>query len=287
MITPVDGRGILYPTRLPTFHRVPASPDLAAFVRWFWIPRWRLPPGRVSRQEVLPFPASNLVVEPEGVSLSGPTTRVSHRDLRGTGWAVGALLRPAGIAALGIEPGGIRDAEVPFDAPELQRAVSSAMQNPDETQSPGATQGPDELQSPDEEAARGSAVDAYGWWLFDRAARPDERALLANALEDTVSADREIVRVEQLAERLGISIRRVQRLAQRYIGVPPLAVIRRYRLQEALERLREDPESNIARVAAELGYADHAHLAADFRRVMGLTPNSYRESSRLPSQAPE
>ncbi|MDO4243750.1 MAG: helix-turn-helix domain-containing protein [Actinomyces sp.] len=92
-----------------------------------------------------------------------------------------------------------------------------------------------------------------------------------------------MVRVEQLAGRLVMSVRSVQRLAERYIGLPPLAVIRRYRLQEAAQRLREKPGLSIGEVAADLGYADQAHLAADFRTVLGLAPSGYRsrhESTR-------
>jgi AraC-like DNA-binding protein len=33
---------------------------------------------------------------------------------------------------------------------------------------------------------------------------------------------------------------------------------------------------SVAQVAADLGYADQAHLAADFRTVLGLTPSAYR-----------
>ena len=98
--TTTDQRGILYPSRLPTFHREPVSEALADRVRWIWIPRWDLPAGQRDRQEVLPFPACNLVVEPDGVSLYGPTTSISYRELEGRGWAVGALLRPAGAGAL-------------------------------------------------------------------------------------------------------------------------------------------------------------------------------------------
>ena len=92
-----DGRGILFPARLPTFHREPAPTGIEGLVRWFWIPLWDIAPGRVSRQNILPFPASNLVVDAAGVGLSGPTTGPSFRDLSGKGWAVGALLRPAAI----------------------------------------------------------------------------------------------------------------------------------------------------------------------------------------------
>ncbi|MDF1489885.1 helix-turn-helix domain-containing protein [Tessaracoccus caeni] len=256
-----DPRGVLYPARLPTFHRILAPAELADLIRWFWIPRWRLAPGRTSRQSLLPFPASNLVVERAGVTLSGPSTGASFRDLSGTGWAVGALLRPAGIASLRSDPGAIRDQEVPFDAPDLHRAICSAMEDDDEA------------------AAREAAADAYAQWATRTLAAPDEGGLLANAMEDLISSDRTIVRVDQVAERLHLSVRAVQRLAQRYVGVAPLAMIRRYRLQEAAQRLRDDPTLTVARVAVDLGYADHAHLTSDFRRVLGLAPTSYRRGS--------
>lgn len=253
-----DRRGVLYPARLPTFHRVPAPSDLEGLVRWFWIPRWSLPPGRTSRQHLLPFPASNLVVAPDGVSLAGPTSRASHRDLRGRGWAVGMLLRPAAMVSLGRDPHAIRDIEVRLDEPELQRSVSAAM---DES---------------DEPTGRQLAISACVAWCVEHLTTPDEEGLLANSMEDLVSSDRDIVRVDQLAERLGLTTRAVQRLAHRYVGLPPLAIIRRYRLQEAAQRLREEPAVTIAQVAAELGYADHAHLSADFRQVLGFTPSTYR-----------
>lgn len=259
-----NARGILYPARLPTFHRVPAADAVAHLVRWFWIPRWQLAPGRTSRQEVLTFPASNLTVEPDGVGISGPTTRISHRDLKGSGWAVGALLRPAGVGVLGISPAPLRDSETPFDAPALHESVAAAMADPDH------------------DAARDRAVAAWVSWLEGLPGEPDDAALTANALEEVVRTQRDVVRVEQLAHRLNLSARSVQRLAERFIGVTPLAMIRRYRLQEAAERLREEPGTTVADVAADLGYADHAHLTSDFRRVLGVTPRTYRSSNEDP-----
>lgn len=258
MAEPGDERGILYPAKLPSFHRAQAPAELDGLIRWFWVPRWDLAPGRISRQAVLPFPASNLVVEPGGVCLAGPTTRASHRDLRGSGWAVGALLRPAGTASLVVDPRSIRDTETRFDAPDLHRAVSAAMRHDDEA------------------AGRHAAILAYTEWAVEHLTPPDEDGLLVNAMEDLIASDRDIVRVDQLARGIGVSARGVQRLAQRYVGLPPLAMIRRYRLQEAAQRLRDDPSLTIAQVAADLGYADHAHLSADLRHVLGLTPRSYR-----------
>ena len=40
--------------------------------------------------------------------------------------------------------------------------------------------------------------------------------------------------------------------------------------------MRNDPAVDLAALAAEIGYADHAHLTRDFRAVLGFTPSSYR-----------
>src|SRR5690606_16986281 len=93
-------RGVLYPARMPEFHRLP-PPELAVeLVEWFWIPEWDIEPGRSSRQHIVSYPALNLVVDPNGIELVGASTKATHRDLAGKGWGVGALLRPAAVAVL-------------------------------------------------------------------------------------------------------------------------------------------------------------------------------------------
>ncbi|WP_447648393.1 helix-turn-helix domain-containing protein [Microbacterium forte] len=85
--------------------------------------------------------------------------------------------------------------------------------------------------------------------------------------------------VEEAATRLAVSLRTLQRLAHRHVGVSPAAMIRRRRLQEAAEHLRLHPSVDLADLAADLGYADHAHLTRDFRNVLGIAPRAYRASS--------
>ena len=265
-----DGRGVLYPARLPSFHREPVPVELREAVRWFWVPSWDLPAGVVSRQEVLPFPAANLVVEPDGVRLYGPTTGVSVRVLENRGWAVGALLSPAGLSRLHARPGALRDTSVPVDAPCLHRAVVAAMDGDDAA---------GQAENEDQEAGCSAAVRTLSDWLMTEVLPLESEGLVAHAMVELIASDREVVRVEQVAERMGMSVRSVQRLAARCIGLPPLAVIRRYRLQEAAQRLREEPGLSVARLAADLGYADQAHLAADFRTVLGTSPTGYRDQA--------
>ena len=123
-------------------------------------------------------------------------------------------------------------------------------------------------------AGRGAA--AFAGWLAVHVGTPTPEALTANAMADVIGTDPAVLRLEDVATRLATSPRTLQRLARRYVGLPPAAMIRRRRLQEAAERVRTDPGADLARIAAELGYADHAHLTHDFRTVLGTAPSEYR-----------
>lgn len=256
-----DGRGVLYPGSLPAFHRRAVPEPVAHLARWYWIARWDLSDGVVSTQSLLPFPAANLVVEPRGIGLSGPTTAASERALTGRGWAFGVLLRAAGLAVLDVDPGGIVDAEVGVSYDDLAAGVTAAM---------------------DAHDSAAAARVMSQWWSRLVGRDGDgvpEGAVLADMMVEIVASDPAVITVEDLARVMGMSTRALQRVSKRYVGLSPLRIIRRYRLQEAALRLREDPGLTIARVAADLGYADQAHLAADFRTTLGLTARDYRRLS--------
>ncbi|MEI3847150.1 MULTISPECIES: AraC family transcriptional regulator [Microbacterium] len=260
-------RGVLYPARLPTFHRLPPAAEARDLVSWYWIPEWDLGPEESSPQDVIGYPAANLVVEPQGVSLVGPTTRAARRELRGRGWAVGALLRPAATAALATDPAALVDSGRPLDAPDLHAAVCAAMASG--------------------HGHRERAAAATGTWLAARSGPPGEAARQANAMVDLLLGDATVRTPEQAAARLSVSVRTLQRMAHRFVGLPPAAIIRRRRLQEAAQAVRAGRAADLAALAAEYGYADHAHLANEFRAVLGLTPSEYRSVSGRSAGTPE
>lgn len=255
---PASTRGTLYPERLPDFYRLEPTGPAVSLVRWFWITRWSLAEGEVSRQEVISFPALNLVVENGLVGLAGPTTHADFTELTGSGWAIGALLRPAVVPVFTANPRSLRDRYEPFEAPDLYAGIEVAMES-------------------DTAAGRSAAVERFSSWLVVRAGEPTAEGLLANRLSQ-LAEDPGVHRVGDLAEQLAISERTLQRLARTYIGLSPAALIRRRRLQEAAERIRDDPGADLAALATELGYSDQAHLTNEFGRVLGFTPASYRRA---------
>ncbi len=62
------------------------------------------------------------------------------------------------------------------------------------------------------------------------------------------------------------------------MGVGPKWVILRYRIHEALERAETDRTTDWAALAADLGYADQAHLVRDFTATVGDAADGVRGS---------
>lgn len=265
----IPRKGHVRPDDRVPVSRILPSPAGEALARWFWVPQWDLPEGVVHEALTLPYPACQLVVEPGDVTLHGPVSRAWRRDLTGHGWAVGALLTPGAAHALVGEVAALQDTTTGAKgATRLLEDVTSAMGRGPQRSATSAT------PTQHEEAAR--LVEA---WLVDRvgaAVDADPEAPTARRLVDLADGDPQLLRVDDLAARLSMSTRTVQRLARTHVGMSPAAMIRRRRLQEAALRVRADPDVDLASIAADLGYADHAHLTREFRRTLGFTPTRYR-----------
>jgi AraC-like DNA-binding protein len=254
-----DSRGILDPWLLRQrvqLTRYPAPGALAGLVDRFWAVRWDLPPGTVHQQQVLTHPGANMSVgnanvtpaaqqpAPVEARLNGVARRLATRVLVGQGWAVAALIRPGGLGAFISGPAaGFTDRVVPL----------------------GPAIGVDEA--------------ALVGQLLREPAEAARVEMLAAALEQAVEPER-VAAASQVAgaARLAEVNREVRRLFLQYAGVSPTWVIRRYRLLEAAESVREGGQVSWAEVAAGLGYADQAHLTRDFRAAIGQTPAAYAEA---------
>lgn len=77
-----------------------------------------------------------------------------------------------------------------------------------------------------------------------------------------------------------VTERSLQRMTARRLGLTPRWLVQRPRLHEAAARLRRG-ESDLAGLAAYLGYADQAHLSREFKTVTGSTPGSFRATARI------
>lgn len=195
--------------------------------------------------------------------VSGPRTRpvtsVTLAPLR----CLEVIFHPDGFAALtGQAPAALQDCEEP-----------AADWLPDEWREwPAALR-----ERAGDEAAQTAWIEA---WLTPRwkAARGRWNRGLSESL-------RQIARrtVAATVRALDVGERQMQRQFRAQVGLTAAQARRLQRMNEAVYALRSgaaDGES-LARLAAELGYADQAHMARELRALTGLPPS--RLSERIES----
>ena len=91
--------------------------------------------------------------------------------------------------------------------------------------------------------------------------------------------------VNAVAVDLGVSERHLRRLFREAVGMSPKTFAKLTRFHRALRVAREDGETSWASVAAAAGYYDQAHLIAEFRAIVGVTPRALLRELAAPQAA--
>ena len=268
------GRGVLRPDLAATRFRLaryqPSDP-LAPFVEYYWIPRWDLRGEPPHAQTILPHPNVHLVFEASGAGIFGVDRRLFTRSLSGLGLAFGVrflagCFRPFWQAPIS----QLTDRVVPaarLFGPQAEKTRQAIMRvSADSAGSAGAA---------DSEEADAWMIGYAEALLCSVRPEQDPVAEQVAALVSRITADPGLRRVDQLAAASGMTARSLQRLFADYVGVSPKWVMRRARLHEAAERADSGEPVDWASLAADLGYADQAHLTRDFTATIGISPTRY------------
>jgi len=199
---------------------------------------------------VLPDACTDLIWEQgKGAYVAGPDTGpVSVRQAPGT--AIFGIRFPpaAGGSALGIPLGELRDQRV--DLADLRPAAARRL--------PGTL---------DPETAVARMVDLAGTLVTE--SPPDlDVAHAASLLRDPRA------RVEDVAGEVGLSMRQLRRRCDAAVGYGPKTLQRILRFRRFVSWIDGGPAADyeLAAVAADIGYADQAHLTRECARMAGLTP---------------
>jgi AraC-like DNA-binding protein len=274
-LRPAQATGLLRPRETAALANLqrdhPVAPELRPYVERYWSVSWALPEGSTHRSEVLPAPAVNVSVETgdrprfgadlPAVLVHGVVTRRFTVDLCGTGRVTAVKFRPGGFTAFtGVRAGRDRVAAL---GPELGVDARTVL---------------DVVLAGDDDAARAAALDAV---LAPHAPDPEPAYLELVAVLDQMQ-DRTLVRVEDVAAGADTTVRSLQRLFTRYVGVGCKAVLARYRLQDAVGAIDAGDVEDLASLAASLGWFDQAHFSREFRALVGTTPSAYLRQARSP-----
>jgi AraC-like DNA-binding protein len=240
--------------------RYPPPGDLAPFVDFCWLLRWDLRGQPPHEQAILPHPNVNLAFEAAGAAVYGVDTKIFTRRLSGQGKALGIRFRPGGFRPFCPEPiSSLNDGVVParrIFGPAADEACAVVMAD---------------------SAGDAPMIEAAAGLLRGAQPAADPVAGQVAELAALITRDQGLYRVAQLAEASGLSERRLQRMFADYVGVSPKWVMRRARLHEAALRAEAGGAAAVdwAALAAELGYADQAHLTRDFTATIGVPPARY------------
>lgn len=259
---PAVPRGVLRPTAGAgrfELRRCEPAPALRPFVEFYWNPRWDLRGCADHEQKVLAHPNVHLVWERPQPLVYGVQRDVFSRVLRGRGQVLGVKFRPGAFRPFAGGP----------VADLADRTVAAADVF-------GADVVPlgEEILALDDLAAMAALADRFLLPLVPRAAADPQVARVAGLVE-RITASPRLFRVDQLAGELDMSVRQVQRLFAQYVGASPKFVLRRARLHEAAARADAGADIDWAALAADLGYADQAHLTRDFAASVGAPPARY------------
>lgn len=87
------------------------------------------------------------------------------------------------------------------------------------------------------------------------------------------------IRMEELAQRSGLSVFYFSRAFRQSTGMTPHAWVQQRRVERARELLNHSTRS-LGDIALEVGFSSQSHFTTVFRRLTGLTPAVIRRSAR-------
>ena len=240
----------------------PASPELAAFVEHYWAVEWDLRDVPPYVYETLPDPAMHIIFGPESAQVVGVTRGKFSYTLENRGFILGVHFWPGALPLFsGRSASDFTDQFTPLasvfgaEGAALEAAVLACRND----------------------AERLPLVERF---LCARLPKDDTGVRQVRAIIDRVIEDRAIRLVDDLADKVGLHPRTLQRLFNQYVGASPKWVIQRYRLYDAVEQSSAGTDVDWADVALVLGYFDQAHFIKDFKAMVGATPADYARKLR-------
>lgn len=97
-----------------------------------------------------------------------------------------------------------------------------------------------------------------------------------NAVLKHIKACPESFNMKDFASAACLSPRQLSRVFDEYVGVSPSGLVRLYRCNSAIAKIRKAKESKsqLTAIAYECGYYDLSHMNAEFRSICGASPTS-------------
>jgi len=230
--------------------------SFAGLVEQFWFVDWQLVAGESHTQKNLPDPNFHLIYNGKEFRLIGPVSKLYCYDMSSAGRIIGVKFLIGGLTdALNQPLSNYVDGDfvakecLPIDFESLENAL---------------------LDCDSDEQRVTVLQKSLTPLLFD--STPEQQQLLN--LFNMIKTNQGLFSVAQLAESSGLSVRKIQRLFQKRVGLSPKHLLRKYRLHQVLAAM-ENGDLNTSSLFTDLEYSDQSHFIRDFKGMTGITPEVY------------
>jgi AraC-like DNA-binding protein len=250
------------------YREAAAQPDLAPFVLCYW--ELAVPKTLETRLDHNVFPDGCVALlyrrspsTPGGrLRVVGPTLTSRKVPVWPGDTFWGVRLQPAACAAMiGCEPSALRDQAL--DASEVNSGLAESIR-----------------PEIDACASFEQSIEAYARVLRsvqpNLAAIDDAIAFAAGAIARSGG----MLRISQVADAVGVSMRQFERRFQRAVGLTPKQFARARRMRATAVAVARAQYVNWAELAVETGFADQPHLAHEMRTITGRSPGLFEKGVR-------
>jgi len=232
------------------------EPFFENLIEQFWFVDWNLAGEGPHNQQNLPDPNFHLIIDKGEVKLIGPVSKIYSYTMVGKGSILGVKFSVGALSNI------------------LKAPISEYLDKEFDAQEVLDLDFDDYIQVFNDQTSDEKIVELLQSLLKPLVTQPCPQQLKLTKLVELIKTDSEIYKVADLLEQANISIRTIQRLFHKFLGLSPKWLIRKYRLHQALEAL-ESKDMSILDLVVLLGYTDQSHLIKDFKDMLGLTPGDY------------
>lgn len=115
--------------------------------------------------------------------------------------------------------------------------------------------------------------------FYESSLRSDKFIDLKKTMLEKINQTAGQIKVKDLADEAGYSVRYINRVFSEEFGLPPKMFCKLMRFQHLLSNLNnfdnEIFDANLAQIAIDLGYYDQSHMIKDFYELANTTPGKY------------
>lgn len=239
------------------YRYIQAAEDLRDFVESHWAMDWDLSNQPSFKLELASSPFVAFTFTQYGCFLTGISTKVFQYTLSGKGSLYGTLFKPGGFHCL-----YQKSVEQLTDKEMVTSTVFPSFNEKFNT------------------SVLSAKSDKAAIKLIEQGIRelPRQDSGYALLLQEIIryATDNPTNGIKLIADKFGMSERRLQELFHDQVGVGLKWIVMRERLQSVMAiaaHTKTNPDWTA--IAQELGYNDQPHFINDFKRIVGITPKKY------------